>query len=286
LNLRKLRLATPDPDLYPDFDENLRQAFQTETGMFLESQLREDRSVTELLNASYSFVNERLARHYQLAGIYGNRFRRVSLKGTERRGLLGQGSILLVTSYPNRTSPVLRGKFLLEILGTPPPPPPPDVPALKENGENGKPASVRERMEQHRKNPACAACHSRMDPLGFSLENFDVIGKWRTSSDGLPIDAAASLPDGSQFNGVMGLRDLLLARRQQFVRTVISEMMAYALGREVEYYDQPVVRDIARNAASQDYRWSAIIAGIVRSAPFQMSAAKRSETTDVGGAAR
>ena len=285
LNLRKLRLATPDPDLYPDFDENLREAFQTETGMFLESQLHEDHSVLDLLNADYTFVNERLARHYQIPNIHGNRFQRVHLSGTERGGLLGQGSILLVTSYPNRTSPVLRGKFLLELLGTPPPPPPPDVPALKDTGENGKPASVRERLEQHRRNPACASCHVRMDPLGFSLENFDVIGKWRTSSDGLPIEAAASLPDGTQFNGVSGLRELLMSRREQFVNSVISELMTYALGREVEYYDFPAVRGIAKNAAAQDYRWSAVITGIVHSVPFQMSVATAPQVAETRRAA-
>ena len=271
LNLRKLREAAPDPDLFPDFDASLRQAFQTETELFLKSQLQEDRSAMDLWNADYTFLNERLAQHYQIPGVYGSQFRRVLLKGDERRGLLGQGSILLVTSYPNRTSPVLRGKWLLDILGMPPPPPPPDVPALKESGDNGKPASMRERLEKHRENPACATCHVRMDPLGFALENFDAIGKWRTLSDGLPIDASASLPDGATFQGVSGLRSLLLSHRKQFVNALAGKLMSYAVGREMEYYDFPAVRKVEHNAAAQDYRWSAIISSIIESAPFQMS---------------
>jgi mono/diheme cytochrome c family protein len=275
LSLGKLRGQAPDPDLFPEFDENLRQAFAEETRLFVESQMREDRSVLGLLTADYSFVNERLARHYQIPGIYGSHFRRVTFNNEERGGLLTQGSILTVTSYANRTSPVLRGRWLLDnILGSPPPPPPPNVPGLKESGANGKATSVRDRMEEHRKNPACAVCHMRMDPLGFALENFDPIGKWRTTSDGLPIDAGASLPDGTKFEGVAGLRRLLLNHRAEFAATFTQKLLTYALGREVDYFDMPAVRKITREAAASDYRWSAIVMGIVRSVPFQMSIVK------------
>jgi mono/diheme cytochrome c family protein len=271
-----LRNVTPDPDLFPDFDENLRQAFQRETELFVESQLREDRSVPELLTADYTFVNERLARHYRIPNVYGSRFRRVSFADGQRGGLLGQGSILTVTSYPNRTSPVLRGKWLLEnILGTPPPPPPPDVPALKDKGEDGSLQSVRQRLESHRKNPACASCHAQMDPLGFALENFDAVGTWRTHESGKPLDASGVLQGGTEFQGMAGLRTLLGARRQQFVGTVTEKLLSYALGRGVEYYDLPAIRKITRDAASADYRWSSIIVGIVKSTPFQM---RRSES--------
>jgi hypothetical protein len=272
LNLFKLRGAAPDPDIFPDFDENLRQAFQQETILFVESQVRADRSVVDLLNAKYTFLNERLARHYQIPNVYGERFRRVELKDDNRSGLLGQGSILTVTSYGNRTSPVLRGKWLLEmILGTPPPPPPPDVPPLKEKSETDRPLSVRERLEQHRQNPACASCHVRMDPLGFALENFDAIGEWRTAEDGVPVDASAALPDGTKLEGVAGLRKILLGRRDQFAGTLTEKLLTYSLGRELEYYDLPAARKIAREAAASDYRWSSIILGIVKSVPFQMS---------------
>lgn len=275
LNSFKIRGSAPDPDIFPDFDENLRQAFQRETQLFVESQLREDRSVPELLSANYTFLNERLARHYQVPNVYGERFRRVEFSDGRRGGLLGQGSILTVTSYGNRTSPVLRGKWLLEnILGTPPPPPPPDVPPLKEKGESDHPMTVRERLEQHRQNPACAVCHVRMDPLGFALDNFDATGKWRDAEDGIPIDASASLPDGTKLDGAAGLRALLLSRREQFVSTVTEKLLTYALGRELEYYDMPAVRRITREAAGNDYRWSSIILGVVRSVPFQMSITK------------
>ena len=276
LVLRNIRDVSPDPDLFPDFDENLRDAFLQETALFFESQLKEDRSVVELLSADYTYMNERLARHYDIPNVYGNRFRRVSLADSRRGGLLGQGSLLTVTSYPNRTSPVLRGKWLLEtILGTPPPPPPPDVPALQERGEDGKLASVRERLEAHRRNPACSGCHSVMDPLGFALENFDPVGRWRTHDSGTPVDASGALPSGAKFEGVTGLRELLLQQREQFATNVTDRLMAYALGRGVEYYDLPSIRRIARGAAPQDYRWSSIILGIVKSAPFQM---RRSES--------
>ena len=271
LVLKNIRDVSPDADLFPDFDENLREAFLQETALFFESQLKEDRPVAELLSADYTFVNERLARHYGIPNVYGDRFRRVALTDGRRGGLLGQGSLLTVTSYPNRTSPVLRGKWLLEtILGTPPPPPPPDVPALQERGEGGKIVSVRERLETHRNNPACSGCHSVMDPLGFALDNFDPIGRWRTEDAGTPVDASGALPSGATFQGMPGLRGLLLQQRDQFAANVTERLLAYALGRGIEYYDLPSVRRIARSAAPQDYRWSSIILGIVNSGPFQM----------------
>jgi hypothetical protein len=229
--------------------------------------------VVELLSANYTFVNERLARHYGIPNIYGDAFRRVAFQNGQRGGLLGQGSILTVTSYANRTSPVLRGKWVLDnFLAMPPPPPPPDVPALKETPENGKLASVRERMEEHRKNPACAVCHVKMDPLGFALENFDAIGQWHTTSkDGSPIDVGGAFPDGTKLQGVTGLRALLLSHREQFVGALTEKLLAWALGRGLEYYDLPAVRKIVRAAAADDYRWSSIIQGIVKSMPFQMS---------------
>lgn len=272
LELGKMRGVVPDPNLFPDFDENLRQAFQKETELFLESQMRADRGIVDMLTANYTFVNERLARQYGIPNIYGSRFRRVEINGDERGGLLGQGSVLLATSYPNRTSVVIRGKWILDnMMGMPPPPPPPNVPPLKESGANGKPTSIRERMEEHRKNPGCAVCHVRMDPLGFALENYDATGRWRTVSDGLEIDASASLPDGTHFEGMAGLRQLLADRREQFVETFIEKLMTYALGREIEPYDLPAIRKIHRETAAGNYRWSAIIAGIVKSLPFQRS---------------
>jgi mono/diheme cytochrome c family protein len=276
LLVRDINSVYPDPATFPEFDDNLRAAFEQETERFVESQLRENRSIVDLLSADYTFLNERLARHYGIPNVYGTRFRRVQLADpAERGGLLGQGSLLTVTSYANRTSPVLRGKWLLaNILGTPVPPPPPDVPSLKETGENGKPASVRERLEQHRRNPVCSSCHSQMDPLGFALENFDAVGKWRdTAEGGAPVDASAALPNGARFQGLNGLREVLLARREQFVRTVTEKLLTYALGRGVEYYDLPVIRRIVRGAGPDD-RWSAIISGITASTPFQMRLAE------------
>jgi hypothetical protein len=274
LKLGRIRGLVPDSIAYPEFDENLREAFQQETKLFLVSQLREDRSVTDLLAANYTFLNERLARHYQVPDVFGNHFRRVTFESGVRGGLLGQASVLAATSFPNRTSPVLRGKWLLEnMLGAPPPPPPPDVPALSENEAGGQARSVREKLEAHRKNPACATCHVRMDPLGFSLENFDALGKWRTVADGVPVDASASLPDGTHFQGAAGLRTLLLNHRDDFVRTFAEKMLAYALGRAVEYYDLPAVRQIRREAAANDDRWSSIILGVVKSTPFQQNVA-------------
>jgi mono/diheme cytochrome c family protein len=272
LELRNLRNVSPDPELFQDFDENLREAFQRETELFFESQFRDDRSVIESLTADYTFLNERLARHYHVPGVYGSRFRRVALPDDPHRaGFLSHGGLLTVTSYPNRTSPVLRGKWVLNnLLGAPPPPPPPDVPGLPDRGEGGKPASVRERLEQHRKNPLCATCHNQMDPLGFALENFDPIGRWRETDAGSPIDASSAMPGGSRFEGPAGLRDLLLDHREQFVGTVTEKMLAYALGRGLQHFDRPVVRSIVREAAAQDFRWSSVILAIVRSAPFQM----------------
>ena len=282
LGLRSLRSAAPDEGTFPDFDETLRQAFDEEMQLFMDSMLREDHSVLDLLDANYTFVNERLARFYGIPNIYGSRFRRVTLTDEARIGLLGKGSILVVTSGPNRTSPVLRGKWVLEnILGTPPPPPPPNVPALEETKDTER-MTMRQRMEQHRANAACAVCHSRMDPLGFALDNFDAIGRWRTTEttvswdpDGVtitkvPIDVSGLLPDGTKFQGVAGLRKFLLSHPEQFATTLTEKLLTYALGRGVEYYDQPAIRKILKGAASSDYRWSALIQGIVTSAPFQM----------------
>jgi hypothetical protein len=272
LVVRNLREVSPDPDVFPEFDENLREAMERETALFLEHGIREDRSVLELLNADYTFVNERLAKHYGLRGVYGTHFRRVPLPDPNRRGLLGHGSILMVTAYPNRTSPVLRGKWLLDnILGSPPPPPPPDVDtSLQQKAADGRPATVRARFEEHRRSPACAGCHAPMDPLGFALENFDAIGGWRTTDAGQPVDASGSLPDGTPLNGPVGLQQFLLTQREQFVTTLTEKLLMYGLGRKVDYGDAPVVRDIRRTAAAADYRWSSLVLGVVRSAPFQM----------------
>ncbi len=276
LSIRNVQGLVPDPNLFPGFDENLREAFRRETELFVESQLRADRSVVELLTADYTFLNQRLARHYGIPGVRGSRFRRVTLTDERRGGLLGHGSILAVTSYGNRTSPVLRAKWVLEnLLGTPPPPPPADVPGLPDSGEHGEPQTVRERLARHRRNPVCASCHAPMDPLGFALENFDAVGKWRTHDAGLPVDASGVLADGTRFDGPAELRAALAARREQFVETFTEKLLTYALGRGLEAYDRPVVRAIAREAAADDYRWSAIILGIARSTPFRM---RRSES--------
>jgi mono/diheme cytochrome c family protein len=275
LQLRNLRHVTPDPALFPSFDENLRDALQQETELFVDSQLREDRSVVDLLSANYTFLNERLARHYDIPNVHGSRFRKVTLTTERRGGLLGHGSLLTLTSYPNRTSPVVRGKWMLEtLLGSPPPPPPPDVPSLPERGDSGAPTSVRARLESHRRNPQCASCHAPMDPLGFALENFDAIGAWRTSEGGVPIDASGTMPGGPTFNGPAELRAFLLSRRGQFVDTVTSGLLTYALGRSLEYYDLPTVRSIVGHAAPSEYRWSSLILGIVKSAPFRMRKAR------------
>ncbi len=270
LFLRNIPRIQPDPAAFPDFDENLRQAMIQETELLLESMLREDRPVTDLLDSDYTFLNQRLATHYGIAGVYGNEFRRVPISDAKRRGLLGQASILTATSYPNRTAPTIRGKWVLEqLLGSPPPPPPPDVPSLKDDATTRN-LSMRERMEQHRANPNCAVCHRVMDPLGFSLENFDGLGRWRDSIGSGPIDASGVLPDGTTFDGPNGLRSILLNKRDQFVETLTERLMTYALGRGVEEYDRPVLRKITGQAALSDSRWSSIILGIVRSTPFQM----------------
>ena len=274
LYLRNLDGIYPDPAEFPEFDENLREAFKRETQLFIGHQIRNDNSLRELLSADYTFVNERLARHYGIPGIYGNRYRKVTLDGAERGGLFGHGSLMMVTSYPNRTSPVLRGKFVLEnLLGGPPPEPPPNVPAL-ETSSDGKQLTMREAMAMHRENPACRVCHAAMDPIGFSLENYDAVGKWRNVFADQPIDASGLLPDGNTFDGPDGLRDLLLSRPDDFVGTITEKLMRFALGRSLEYYDMPAIRKIVRDAAESDYRWSAIILGVVESVPFQM---RRSE---------
>lgn len=274
LATRKAASHTPDPNIFPEFDENLRHAFQTESALFLDDQFRDDRSILDLLRADYSFVNERLAQHYGLPGISGERFRKVTFADGSRGGLLGQGSILMTTSYPDRTAPVLRGFWVLEnLLGMPPPPPPPNIPDLEPTSEDGRPRSIREQMEVHRRNPACAACHVRMDPIGFSMENFDAIGRWRSLSAGVPVDASAVFADGTPLEGVAGLRTFLLSHQGSFVHTFTSKLLTYALGRHVDHRDQPAVRAITRASADADHRWSAIILAIVKSPPFQMKKA-------------
>mgnify|MGYP000896382755 FL=1 len=272
LYLRDIAEKEPDPGFFPAFDENLRRAFQRETALFIEDVLRHDGEVTDLLTADYSFLNERLAKHYGIPHVYGSHFRRVSLAGTERRGLLGHGGILTLTSYATRTSPVLRGKWILEnLLSSPPPPPPPDIPALDETSEEGVALSMRAAMEQHRANPACASCHSQMDPLGFALENFDAVGRWRDRSESNePIDASGVLPDGTNFVGPDEMRAALLREPKRFVGTVTEKLLTYALGRNLESYDMPAVRAIVRRAAENDYRFSSVVLGIVRSTPFKM----------------
>ncbi len=277
LALGTLPSVFPTPELYPEWDDNLREAFRRETELFVADQILGNRSVLDLVGADHTFVDERLAQHYGIPNVYGSRFRRVTFDDGVRGGLLGQGSILTVTSYPTRTSPVLRGHWLLEhLLGAPPPPPPPDVPDLPDRGEGGRPASVRERLEQHRENPVCAACHAPMDPLGFALEHFDAIGKWRaTGEGGDPIDASGVFPDGTEFEGLAGLKAMLLDRDEQFVQTVLEKLATYALGRGLEHHDMPAVRRIMREAAAGGYRWSDLVLGIVESTPFQM---RRSES--------
>jgi hypothetical protein len=271
LHLRNLKNSNPDLGAFPDFDDNLRQAMKEETELFFDSIMREDRSVMELLNADYTFVNERLARHYGMPNIYGSRFRRVQVPNESRRGLLGQASILTVTSYPNRTSPVERGKWILtNLLGVPPQPPPPNIPPLPESGANGKVMSLRQRMEGHRANAVCAGCHRVMDPIGFAMENFDGIGRWRAKEDGAAIDASGTLFTGAKLDGVNGLRQELARRPEVFVGVFTERMLTYAVGRGLEYYDMPAVRTIVHDARPTDYRFSSIVLGVVRSVPFQM----------------
>ena len=282
LELNKIAGLAPDALAYPWFDENLRNAMEQEKHLFIVSQLREDRRVTELLTADYSFLNERLATHYGIPNVYGNHFRRVTFEDGVRGGLLGQASVLSVTSYPTRTSVVIRGRWLLaNLLGSPPPPPPADVPGLEEAGANGQPRSIRERMKRHRSNPVCASCHQRMDPLGFALENFDALGGWRTEAYGVPVDASASLPDGTRFEGVTGLRSLLQDREEAFVRTVTAKLLGYAIGRGLTYADLPAVRQIVRDSAASGHRWSSLVLGIVWSTPFQMGIVERDQAVTV-----
>jgi mono/diheme cytochrome c family protein len=278
LSLRVVEGVKPDPIIFSEFDDSLRLAFENETNLLLENVLLGDRSVLELLNANYTFVNERLARHYGIPDVYGDQFRRVTVTDGVRGGLLGQGSILTLTSYPTRTSPVVRGKWILEtLLGSPPPPPPPDVPALPEAEGAGKVLTMRERLSEHRKNPACASCHARMDPLGFALENFDATGKWRTvESTGPadksrnPIDASGQLADGTTFDGARGLRQVLLEHSGEFVYRMTERLLTYALGRGSEWYDAPAIRAAVNEAKKDDYRFSSLLMGIVESPPFQM----------------
>lgn len=279
LYLRNLSMMKPDPDEYPEYDNSLRHAFETETQMFFNSIVRENRPVTELLDAKYTFVNQRLAEFYGIPNVYGPQFRRVDLTDPNRGGILGQGSLLTVTSYPNRTSVVQRGKWVLEnLLGTPPPPPPPNVPSLDPHGKDGK-MSMRQAMEMHRANPVCASCHSRMDPIGFALENFDGVGQWRDKDpgSGTPIDSSGKLPDGTTFNGAAGLKHLLLTQhRDEFISTFTEKLMTYALGRGLESYDRPAVRAIMRDAAKQNDTIPALIESIVKSPQFQMRKTKES----------
>jgi mono/diheme cytochrome c family protein len=274
LQLRNLKGKQPNSHEFPDFDDNLRDALQTEIEMFFTSIVREDRSVMELLTADYTFVNEPLAKHYGIPYVYGTHFRRVTLQDDVRRGLLGKGALLMVTSHPHRTSPVLRGKWILEnVLGAPPPPPPNAVPAFEESTEAARPRSVRERMENHRRNPACAGCHRMIDPAGLALENFDAVGAWRTrdgGTRGTPIDASGQLVDGTQINGVNELRAALVRDPNVFVQALTERLLTYALGRGLTAADMPAVRTIARDAQRENYRFSAVVLGIVRSVPFQM----------------
>jgi hypothetical protein len=275
LHLRNLESITPDLRLFPDFDDNLRQAFRRETELLFEEVVRDDRSVLDLLAPDHTYLNERLARHYGIPHVQGEGFRRFELgEGAERGGLLRQGSVLTVTSYATRTSPVIRGKWVLEnLLGTPPPPPPANVPALKDNTVSSS-LSVRERLAEHRANAACAGCHNRMDPVGFALENFDAVGRWRTTEEGRPVDAGGGLPDGTQFDGVSGLERALLKRPELFVGTLTEKLLTFALGRGVGPDDAPAVRKVVRGAKKQDFKFSSIVEGITASTPFQLRRAE------------
>jgi hypothetical protein len=276
LFLRDVDSKKPDELLFPDYDQSLKQAFRRETDLFLDSIFRENHSVLDLLTANYTFLNERLAKHYEIPNIRGSDFRRYTFPpDSPRGGLLGQGSILTLTSYATRTSPVVRGKWVLEnLLSAPPPPPPPNVPALKtEATEPGKTMTMREAMEQHRANPACAGCHARMDPIGFAMENFDAVGRWRDTDGSAPIDGSGAL-NGTAFDGMAGLRKVLLSRPEEFVDTFTQKLLMYALGRNVQYYDQPTVRTIVRQARTDRYAVQTLILGVVRSTAFQMRRAQ------------
>jgi len=271
LYLRNLKNINPDFETFPDFDDNLRQAMRKETDLFFGNIIHEDHSILDLLNANYTFINERLAHHYGIPNIYGTDFRRVAITDDRRRGLLGQASILTITSYATRTSPVQRGKWILtNLIGMPPDPPPPNVPELKAHAEAGKVTSLRERMEEHRKNPACAGCHKVMDPIGFSLENFDAVGQWRTDDEGAKIDPAGVMFNGAKIDGPVALRQILMAKPEIFAGVFAEKLMTYGLGRGLQYYDMPTVRAIIRDAGHSDYRFSSIVLGIVKSTPFQM----------------
>jgi hypothetical protein len=274
LSLRRLQDIVPDPYLFPDYGDTLALALQQETELFFDSVVREDRPALDLLTADYTFVNERLAQHYGIPNVKGVNFKRVMLaEDSPRRGLLGKGSILTVTALPNRTSPVVRGKWVLQnLLGAPPPDPPPNVPALQENGNQvTKVLSTRERLEQHRANAVCASCHKLMDPIGFALENFDAVGKYRASDENFqPIDNSGTYADGTRIDGLAGLRKVLVNHSGQFLTNLTNTILTYALGRGVEYYDAPAVRSILHEAAPDNYRLPSIILGIVKSAPFQM----------------
>ena len=271
LYLRNLKNINPDFETFPDFDDNLRQAMKQETDLFINNIIREDRSIMDLIDANYTFINERLARHYGIPNIYGTDFRRVTLTDERRRGLLGQASILTVTSLPTRTSPVDRGKWILtNLIGMPPNPPPPNVPALKEHSDPGKLTSLRQRMEEHRQNEPCKSCHKLMDPIGFSLENFDAVGQWRATDEGAKIDPAGVMFNGAKIDGPTSLRQILMAKPDIFAGVFTEKLMIYALGWGVQYYDMPTLRSIVRDAGRNDYRLSAIVLGIVKSTPFQM----------------
>jgi hypothetical protein len=275
LFLRELRNRNPDLLVYPDFDDNLRQSFQRETELLFDSVVREDRNVFDILRADYTFLNERLARHYGVSNVYGSDFRRVTVENPTRRGLLGQGSFLTVTSSPNRTSPVTRGSWILEnLLGSPAPLPPPNVPPLPENttgqGITTIPTSVRDRMQAHRANQPCKGCHQIMDPIGLALENFDGVGRWRDVDSGTKIDASGQLVDGTPINGVETLRNAILNRPDAFVQTMTEKLLMYAVGRSSHYYDMPAIRTITRDAARNDYKFSSLVMGIVNSDAFQM----------------
>jgi hypothetical protein len=275
LHLRNLKSSAPDLEAFPDFDDNLRQAMKEETSLFFDSIVHEDRSVVDLLNADYTFVNERLARHYGIPNVYGSQFRRVTVTDEARRGLLGQAAVLTVTSYPNRTSPVERGKWILtNLLGVPPQPPPANVPPLADASVDGKVLSLRQRMERHRADPTCAGCHKVMDPIGFALESFDGIGRVRKTEDGAAIDTSGTLFNGANVDGVVGLRRSLVAQPEIFVGVMTEKLLTYALGRGLEYYDMPSVRTIVRDGKNADFRFSSIVLGIARSTPFQMKEAR------------
>jgi hypothetical protein len=272
LQTRNVWLLTPDANTkFPWFDDNLRNAIVRETELFLEDQLKADRGIVELLTSDSTFLNEQLARHYGMSGVYGSHFRRVRLPDEDRWGLLGKASILAVTSYPTRTSPTIRGKWLLEnILAAPVPPPPPNANTNLDESKLGKATTVREMLEQHRANPVCASCHARMDPLGFSLENFDAVGQWRTMDGDGSINASGVLLDGTKVDGPAALRHALVAQKEQFMRTVTGKLLTYGVGREMQSSDAPAIRAIVRTAAADDYRWSSTILAIVKSSPFQM----------------